>query len=82
MGQNALSQSDWKIFKSTISLEQNNEKARFFVCWYKFMEIKGWLENVGVGVVKNGCGHSGLRTLKLAIPQEGMNVINWFLTCW
>ena len=29
MGQNAFSQSDYKIFKSTISLEQNDEKPDF-----------------------------------------------------
>ena len=81
LGQNALSQSDCRIFKSTITLEQNNEKAWFFVCLYKFIEIKGWLENIGVVVVKNGWGHSGLRTQKLAISQEGMNVINWLLMC-
>ena len=31
MSQNALSQSDYRIFKSTISLEQNDEKACFFL---------------------------------------------------
>ena len=39
------------------------------------MEIKSWLKNIGVGVVKNGCGHTGL---KLAVSQRGMNRINWF----
>ena len=29
MGQNALGQLDYKIFKSTISLEQNDEKGYF-----------------------------------------------------
>ena len=29
MSKNALGQSDCKIFKSTISLEQNNEKTDF-----------------------------------------------------
>ena len=29
MGQNALGQSDYRIFKSTISLEQNDEKPDF-----------------------------------------------------
>ena len=29
MGQNALSQSDCRIFKSTISVEQNDEKPDF-----------------------------------------------------
>ena len=30
MDQNALDQSDYSIFKLTISIEQNNEKAQFF----------------------------------------------------
>ena len=30
MDQTALSQSNYRIFNSTISLEQNNEKAWFF----------------------------------------------------
>ena len=56
MAQNDLGQSDCRIFKSNISLEQNDEKAWFFACWYKFIEIKSWLENIGVGMVINGCG--------------------------
>ena len=40
------------------------------------MEIKSWLKNIGVGVVKNVCDHSGLRTLKLAVFQEGRNQRN------
>ena len=34
---------------------------------------KSWLKNIGVGVVKNRCGHSGLSTLKLFLYQEGIN---------
>ena len=34
------------------------------------------LVNIGVGVIKDGCGHSGLRTLKLELSQEGINGIN------
>ena len=79
MGQNALGQSDCRIFKSTVSLEQNDEKASFLVYWYRFMEIKSWSKNVGVDMVKNGCGP---RTLKLSLPQEGINRINWSLVCW
>ena len=79
MVQNALNQSDCRIFKSTIHLEQNGEKAWFLVCWCRFMEIKSWLKNIGVGMVRNGCGHSGLTTLNLAVSQEGINVINWLL---
>ena len=82
MGQNALSQSDYRIFKSTISLEQNVEKAWFFACWHRFMEIRSLLKNIGVGMVKNGYGHFVLRTLKLAVCQGEMNGINWFLVCW
>ena len=46
------------------------------------MEIKSWLKNVGVGMVKNGCGQSGHKTLKLALSQEGINEVNVFLACW
>ena len=49
MGQNALRQSDYRIFKPTMSLEQNDEKAWFFACWYRFMEIGNWLKNIGSG---------------------------------
>ena len=45
------------------------------------MEIKVWLKNIGVGVVKNGCAQSGLRTLKFVQSQKGINEINWFLVC-
>ena len=40
------------------------------------MEIKSWLKNIGVSMVKNGCGHSDIRTLKLAVSQKGINGIN------
>ena len=33
-------------------------------------------------MAKNECGHPGLRTLKLAVSQDVINVINWFLVCW
>ena len=39
------------------------------------MEIKSRLENIWVGVVENGCSHSGHRILNLAVPQEGFNGI-------
>ena len=29
-----------------------------------------------MGMVKNGCGHPGLRTLKLAVSQEEISGIN------
>ena len=67
-------------FKISISQEQNDEKAWFFACWYRFME--SWLKNIGVGMVKNGFSHSVLRALKLAVCQVELNGINWFLVCW
>ena len=82
MVQNALCQSDWRIFKSTISLEQNHEKAWFFACCYKFIETKRWLKNIVMDFVKTGCGYSGLRTWKLAVFQVGINGINWLLIYW
>ena len=42
MGQNSVSQLDWRVFESTISLEQNDEIGWFFASRYKFMEIKSW----------------------------------------
>ena len=58
--------------------------AWFFACWYIFMEIKSWFKDLGAGgrrvdVVKNGCGHSVHGTLKLAISQEEINRVNWFV---
>ena len=82
MDQNALSQSDYRIFKSTISLEQDDEKAWIFACWYIFIENRSWLKNTGVCVFKNVCGHSVLRTIKLAVCQGNMNEIKWFLVYW
>ena len=37
------------------------------------MEIKSWLKKIGVGMVKNGCDNSGLKTLKLTVSQKGIN---------
>ena len=36
IGQNALSQSDCRIFKSTSSSDQIDEPFSFFACWCKF----------------------------------------------
>ena len=45
------------------------------------MDIRSSLKNIGVDLVKNGCGHSVLRTLKLTVCQGEMNGINRFLVC-
>ena len=72
-------QSDCRIFKSTISPEQIDESTSLFACWYKFTKIKSWLEFFWLSRVKNGCGQSGLWTLKLTISKEWTNGINFFL---
>ena len=72
MGQNLLNQSHCSIFKLTKFLEQNDEKVWFVACWCRFMEIKSQLKNIDVDLVKIGCGHSGLKALKLSLSQ-GMN---------
>ena len=41
-----------------------------------FIESRSRLKNVGVCIFKNGCGHSVLGTLKLAVCQGKMNEIN------
>ena len=44
MVQNAPSQCNCKIFKSTVSQEQIDVTDSFFACYYKFMKIKSWLK--------------------------------------
>ena len=78
MGQNAVGQSDCRIFKSTISLEQKlgvsqeviNGINWFLVCWYKFRKAKSFFNNLGVVVIKNGL--LGLGTLLLYFKNELM----------
>ena len=82
ISQNALSQWDSRIFKSTISPEQSNDRASFFACWYKFMKIKSWLKIFWLGMFKNGCDLSGLWTLKLIGSEEWADGINRFFAWW
>ena len=43
------------------------------------MQIKRCLKIFGVGMVKNGCGQSGDRTQKLAVPEEQTDGVTEFL---
>ena len=43
-------------------------------------KLKVDLKSFWSGIVKNRCGQSGLRTLKLT--QEWTDGINWFFGCW
>ena len=80
IGKNVLSQSDCRIFKSTISPEQVDETASFFACWHKFTKIRSWSKFFWLGMVKNWCGQSGLWTLKMTgkYGQSGDGTLeNW-----
>ena len=77
--QKALDQSAGRIFKSTISLEQNDDIARFFTCQYKFMKIKCWLKNFWVGMVKNRCDHFGQGIQRSSVSQKQTDRVTWFL---
>ena len=70
IGQNALSQSDCRIFKSSISPEQIDETASFLSRWCKFTTIKSWMKIFYLGMVKNGFDQSSFWTPKLTLSQE------------
>ena len=36
----------------------------------------------GVSMVKNGCGQSGHKTLKLTVSQKWTDGIKWVFACW
>ena len=80
--QKDLSESDYRIFKSSVSPEQIDEAASFLVCWYKFTKIKSWLKTFWLGIVKNGYAQSGLWTLKFTVSQKWNHGNNWFFVCW
>ena len=67
IGQNALSQSDCWIFKTTISPDQSDERVSIFSYWYKFKKIGNLLKLFWLGMVKNECKQSGVWTQKLTI---------------
>ena len=41
-----------------------------------------WKLKILVWLGQNWVDHSGFSTLKLAVSQEAINGINWFLVCW
>ena len=67
--------------KLTLSEEWTNGINRFFAHWYRFITAKSWLKIYWVGLVKNGCGQSGLGTLKLTVSQNWTDEITWFFAC-
>lgn len=52
-----------------------------FIIWCDPTQIL-WGKSVFlVGLVKNGCTHSGLGTVKLVVTQVWIDEANWF-SCW
>ena len=82
MGQNALGQSYYRIFKSNCISWAKLWKSLIFCMFIQIHQNYKLIENYWNGLVKNGCGYSVLRTLKLVVCQGEMNGINWFLVCW
>ena len=44
-------------------------------------KLTGDWKFLGVSMIKNGCGQSGDRTLKLAVSEEWAGGINWLFAC-
>ena len=61
MGKNTLDQPDYRIFKSTISSEQNDEVGFFLHVYTNSGKLK--VDRNG----RNGCGYSGHGTLDLTV---------------
>ena len=69
----ALSQSDCRIFKSTICPEQIHDTASFYAWWYRFTKLKDDQKIFGWTVVSG---------LNLNIFQKWNDGRNWFFACW
>ena len=54
------------------------ELTEFFGFCYGFTQINRWLKIFIVSMIKNGCGQSGDRALKLTVSEEWTDGINWF----
>ena len=64
------------MLKLIVSQERTDGINWSFASWYKFTQIKRWLKIFGVSMVKNECGQSGDRTLKLSISEDSTDGIN------
>ena len=77
-----FNQSYCRIFKSTISQEQIDETASFLHVDTNSKKTENWSRICWLGMGQNGCGQSGLWTLKLTVPKEWNDGIKWFFACW
>ena len=71
----------WPIWSLDSKIDFISRMDRFFACWHKFTQSKRSLKIFWLSRVKNGCGQSGGRTLKLTLSEEWTYRINWFFAC-
>ena len=81
MVKNGFEQSSFWTPKLTIARVKWWEEL-IFVCWYKFIQIKRWLNMLEVDMVKNGCSQSCNGIIKFTVSVEWADGINWLLACW
>ena len=65
MAKNECGQSGLWNLKLTVSQERTDGTHSFFAYWNNFTQIKRWLKNFGVTMVKNVDG-----TLKFTVSEE------------
>ena len=74
MGQNALGKSDCRLFKSNISLEQNDEIGWFYACSYSDSKI---------GCISKSQEWVWLfKSWDSVVSQEWIDELSWFFACW
>ena len=59
----------------------NQWNSLIFTWWCKFTQFKSWSKNLRVGMVRDGCGQPGYRTLKFTLSKMN-RWMNWFFICW
>ena len=76
MGQNALSQLDYRVFKSDIKHEKTDELTWFLVFRYIFKQHRRWFINFNKDMVKKV-----FLVFNSAISIELIGQRAWFFTC-
>ena len=77
MVKNGCGQSVLWTLKLTVSQEWTYGVDWFFCMLVQFQQVKRWLKNFWVSIVKNGCDSD--RTLKLTVSEEWTYRITDFL---
>ena len=59
-----------------------HDRTTFFSSHFRDLQKLKADQKFWVGIVKNDCGQSGHRTLKLTVSQKWADGINGFFACW